>query len=135
MFNKTNSSTPLEKARTRVPRDQVFSLLFVYCSLHLHKVIAFMTGLSTENCFGRFLLSAHFLVREIVSSNCLPRFIIFVCIGFSFNSAQIYSGVGFPHPVPPDLLKDLTKPTQEEAIQFLGRLMSSLTLVVTAIQR
>ena len=86
-FYKTNSSTPLEKARTRVPRDQVFSLLFVYCSLYLHKVIAFMTGLSTENCFARFLLSAHFLVREIVSSNCLPRFVIFVHHELLFLSA------------------------------------------------
>lgn len=49
-------------------------------------------------------------------------------------SAQIYCGVGFPHPIPPDVLEGLTKPTREEAIQFLGRLSSCLALVVTAIQ-
>ena len=49
-------------------------------------------------------------------------------------SAQIFSGVGFPHPVP-DFLGDLPKPTREEAIRFLGRLCSCLALVVTAIQR
>ncbi|KAL9958438.1 hypothetical protein ACROYT_G035450 [Oculina patagonica] len=49
-------------------------------------------------------------------------------------SAQIFSGVGFPHPVPLNLLEDLAKPTREEAIQFLGRLCSCLAFVVTAIQ-
>jgi len=49
-------------------------------------------------------------------------------------SAQIFSGVGFPHPVPPDFLEDLPKPSREEAIEFLGRLCSCLAQVVTAIQ-
>ncbi|KAL9958587.1 hypothetical protein ACROYT_G035620 [Oculina patagonica] len=54
---------------------------------------------------------------------------------FLINSiAQIFSGVGFPHPVPLNLLEDLAKPTREEAIQFLGRLCSCLAFVVNAIQ-
>ncbi|KAJ7378087.1 RNA endoribonuclease [Desmophyllum pertusum] len=49
-------------------------------------------------------------------------------------SAQIFNGVGFPHPVPLGFLEDLAKPTRDEAIQFLSRLCSCLAFVVTAIQ-
>lgn len=49
-------------------------------------------------------------------------------------SAQIFNGVGFPHPVSLDFLEDLAKPTREEAIQFLSRLSSCLAFVVSAIQ-
>lgn len=48
-------------------------------------------------------------------------------------SAQIFAGVGFPHPVP-EFLEDLAKPSREEAIHFLGKLCSCLALLVTAIQ-
>lgn len=48
-------------------------------------------------------------------------------------SAQIFTGVGFPHSVP-DFLEDLAKPTREEAIHFLGKLCSCLALLVSAIQ-
>ena len=64
------------------------------------------------------------------SSPLLSR--IFFLIDFS---AQIFNGVGFPHPVPLTFLEDLAKPTREEAIQFLSRLSSCLAFVVSAIQR
>lgn len=61
----------------------------------------------------------------------LPSHFILV----AYSSAQIFNGVGFPHPVPLGFLEDLAKPTRDEAIQFLSRLCSCLAFVVTAIQR
>lgn len=49
-------------------------------------------------------------------------------------SAQIFNGVGFPHPIPQNVLKDLAQPSREQAVQFLSRLCSCLAFVVTAIQ-
>ncbi|PFX28137.1 Transcriptional protein SWT1 [Stylophora pistillata] len=49
-------------------------------------------------------------------------------------SAQIFNGVGFPHPIPQNVLKDLAQPSSEQAVQFLSRLCSCLAFVVTAIQ-
>lgn len=66
--------------------------------------------------------------NEITYNYCISIVVVMIC------SAQIFAGVGFPHPVP-EFLEDLAKPSREEAIHFLGKLCSCLALLVTAIQR
>lgn len=71
-----------------------------------------------------------FLSNNMHTSPSLTSFFLLIN-----SSAQIFNGVGFPHPVPLNFLEDLPKPTRDEAIQFLGRLCSCLAFVVNAIQR
>ena len=51
-----------------VPRDQIFTLIAVYCLLLLHKNESFHASFIHENCSGQFL-SAYFLKREILNLN------------------------------------------------------------------
>ena len=47
------------------PRDQIFTLIAVYCLLLLHKNEWFHASFIHENCSGQF----YFLLREILNLN------------------------------------------------------------------
>ena len=54
--------------RAFVPRDQIFTLIAVYCLLILHKNESFHDSSIHDNCSGQFL-TPYFLLREIFNLN------------------------------------------------------------------
>jgi len=79
--------------------------------------------------------SGQFVFRTGKNRRSVHTLLLTAVLSLITVSAQIFSGVGFPHPVPLNFLEDLAKPTRQEAIQFLSRLSSCLAFVVSAIQR
>ena len=113
----TNTFLTVIQFAFTVPNSGLFTLVSLFSP-------SFLKPMQRSRCQTVLKLCG----SEITYNYCVSIVVVMIC------SAQIFAGVGFPHPVP-EFLEDLAKPSREEAIHFLGKLCSCLALLVTAIQR